>query len=107
SRAAGRVWITSFATISPDARGDATAGRPKLGNRAKRKRAMRSARRTRDQRRLTRPPYFLATLPDACRDSAPETWPCTSGNDGTAEALPRNRTGLGFFAVRLCGLARI
>ena len=46
------------------------------------------------------PPYFLATLPDACRDSARETWPCTSGNDETCEPLPTNRSGVGMLSAK-------
>src|SRR5690242_9000509 len=80
----GQVWVTSFATTCPEARGEATAGVPKLGRRARTKTPIRSARR---RRRSTRTPFFLCHAPRRRCDSDSRGRDClASGTNGEPSA---------------------
>src|SRR4029078_7876282 len=55
----GQDWLTSLATIAPEARGGATAGVAKFGSREGAHVPTTMARRRRVWRRSTRTPFFL------------------------------------------------
>src|SRR5438045_1436046 len=62
ARCEGHGCDTSLATISPEARGDATEGVPRFGRRARTKMPISRRRRRRVWRRSNRTPFFLCHL---------------------------------------------
>src|SRR2546423_3432114 len=89
---AGSAIVTSCAVVSPDARGDATAGGPEFGKRARRKSPRRTANRFLLKRALRKAeiPSLPRYLPCArALIVSHREGVCTWSNEKRAETLPR------------------